>query len=301
MDKKEEIRNGFGIGIIEATKKDEHVVVLTADLGGSLRLDEFKKQFPERFIECGVAEQNMATIASGMANYGKIPFICSFATFSPARNWEQIRTTICLNNFPVKIVSSHAGIITGPDGVTHQALEDIALMRCLPNITVVVPCDAKEAEKATEASLEINGPLYLRLSREATDIITKTEDEFKIGKANILREGRDVTIVGCGWILSEALKAAEELSKEGVECEVLNMHTIQPIDSSALIKSVSKTGCLVSVEDHQVEGGLGSAIAQVLAVMHQFGQSGQPEDLARSYGLDVGAIKEKVKKAILRK
>jgi transketolase len=312
MMNKEEIRNGFGKGIVEIAKKDGRIMAITADLGGSLRLDEFKKQFPERFIECGVAEQNMATVASGMANYGKIPFMCSFGVFSPGRNWEQIRTTIAINNLPVKIVSSHNGVVTGPDGVTHQALEDIALMRCLPNMTVIVPCDAEEARKATIASVEVDGPVYIRLSREATPVLTGVNDEFKIGKANILREGKDVSIVGCGWILSEVMRAVTDLSSEGIECEVINMHTISSIDSDTLIKSVNKTGCVVSVEDHQVEGGLGSAIAQTLAllrpapqefvaVMHQYGQSGTAGELTKRYGLDAETIKQKVKKAIVRK
>ncbi len=312
MERNKATRDGFGKGIVEIAERDERVVAITADLGESLRLNEFKEKFPDRFIECGVAEQNMATIASGMANYGKIPFMASYAVFSPGRNWEQIRTTICINNLPVKIIGSHAGIITGADGVTHQALEDIALMRCLPNMTVVVPCDAEEARKTTTASVGIDGPVYIRLSREATPTLTKTSDEFKIGKANILREGRDVTVVGCGWILSEAMKAAEDLSKEGIECEVINMHTVSPIDSDTLVKSVSKTRCVVSVEDHQVEGGLGSAVAQTLAlvysapqefvaVIHQYGQSGTAEELIKKYGLDAETIKDRVKRVISRK
>jgi len=309
---KKSTRDGFGMGIIEIAQKDKRVVAISADLAESVRLKEFKEKFPERFTECGVAEQSMATIASGMANYGKIPFMASYAMFSPGRNWEQIRTTIAINNLPVKIIGSHAGIITGADGVTHQALEDIAIMRCLPNMTVIVPCDAEEARKATIASVEVTGPVYIRLSREATPVLTKEDDEFKIGKANILREGKDATIVGCGWILSEAVLAADDLAKEGIECEIINMHTVSPIDSDMLVKSVNKTGCLVSVEDHQVEGGLGSAIAQTLAftrptpqefiaVIHQFGQSGTVGELIKRYGLDAEAIKNKVRKVITRK
>ncbi|HAU07585.1 MAG: hypothetical protein UW46_C0013G0001 [Candidatus Yanofskybacteria bacterium GW2011_GWF1_44_227] len=306
------IRDGFGEGIVEAAEKDDRVVALTADLGGSLRLTEFKKKFPERFIECGVAEQNMATIASGIANYGKIPFMCSFAAFSPARNWEQIRTTIAMNGLSVKIIGGYAGVVTGPDGATHQALEDIALMRVLPNMTVVVPCDSEEARKATLALVDKDGPGYLRLSREKSPTITSIEDEFEIGRANILRDGSDVTIVGCGWILNEAMLAAVDLSKEGIECEIINMHTIQPFDSEAIIESVNKTKCVVSVEDHQIEGGLGSAVAQVLALMrpapqefiavrHRYGQSGTAAELIKEYGLDAETIKEKVKIAISRK
>ena len=311
MDKKS-TRDGLGIGIIEITQKDERIVAISAELAESGRLKEFKEKFPERFVECGVAEQNMATIASGMANYGKIPFMASYAIFSPGRNWEQIRTAIAINNFPVKIVGSHAGIITGADGVTHQALEDIAIMRCLPNMTVIIPCDAEEARKATIASVEIGGPVYIRLSREATPVLTREDDEFKIGKANILRAGKDVTIVGCGWILSEAILASEDLAKEGIECEVINMHTVSPIDTETLVGSVNKTGCIVSAEDHQVEGGLGSAIAQTLAfvrptpqefvaVIRQFGQSGTAGELIKRYGLDAESIKDKVRKVITRK
>ena len=309
---KRSIRDGFGMGIIEIAQRDERVVAISADLAESVRLKEFKEKFPERFVECGVAEQNMATIASGMANYGKIPFMASYAIFSPGRNWEQIRTAIAINNFPVKIVGSHAGIITGADGVTHQALEDIAIMRCLPNMTVIIPCDAEEARKATIASVEIGGPVYIRLSREATPVLTREDDEFKIGKANILRAGKDVTIVGCGWILSEAILASEDLAKEGIECEVINMHTVSPIDTETLVGSVNKTGCIVSAEDHQVEGGLGSAIAQTLAfvrptpqefvaVIRQFGQSGTAGELIKRYGLDAESIKDKVRKVITRK
>ena len=309
---KKSTRDGFGMGIVEIAQKYERVVAISADLAESVRLKEFKEKFPERFVECGVAEQNMATIASGMANYGKIPFMASYAIFSPGRNWEQIRTAIAINNFPVKIVGSHAGIITGADGVTHQALEDIAIMRCLPNMTVIIPCDAEEARKATIASVEIGGPVYIRLSREATPVLTREDDEFKSGKANILRAGKDVTIVGCGWILSEAILASEDLAKEGIECEVINMHTVSPIDTETLVGSVNKTGCIVSAEDHQVEGGLGSAIAQTLAfvrptpqefvaVIRQFGQSGTAGELIKRYGLDAESIKDKVRKVITRK
>jgi len=305
-------RDGFGKGIIELAQMNERVVVITADLAESVRLIEYKEKFPERFVECGVAEQSMATVASGMANYGKILFMASYAVFSPGRNWEQIRTTIAINNLPVKIIGSHAGVVTGADGVTHQALEDIALMRCLPNMTVIVPCDAEEARKTTLAVVEIDGPVYIRLSREAMPEITGQNSEFKIGKANILREGKDVTIVGCGWILSEAMKASEDLSKEGIECEVINMHTVSPLDSDTLIKSVNKTGCVVSVEDHQVEGGLGSAVAQVLAfarptpqefvgIIHQYGQSGTARELIKEYGLDAETIKDRVRKVIGRR
>src|SRR3989339_563893 len=217
------IRDGFGEGIVEAAEKDDRVVALTADLGGSLRLTEFKKKFPERFIECGVAEQNMATIASGIANYGKIPFMCSFAAFSPARNWEQIRTTIAMNGLSVKIIGGYAGVVTGPDGATHQMLEDIALMRVLPNMTVLSPCDAIEARRAVEAAVDIEGPVYIRLGREATPVFTTPKTPFEVGRAEVFFDGNDVAIIATGPLVHEALWAAKMLEKDGVSALVLNM------------------------------------------------------------------------------
>ncbi len=309
-------RDGYGKGLVKAGEKDERVVVLCADLTESTRSLEFKTKFPERFIELGVAEQNMALVASGLANYGKIPFISSYAAFSPGRNNEQIRTNICLNNVPVKIAGHHAGVSVGPDGATHQALEDIALMRVLPNMVVIVPCDAFEAEKATIASAVSarwrNKPTYIRFAREKTPVFTTTETPFEIGKANVLREGNDVTIIACGILVYEVLIASEELSKEGVECEVINSHTIKPFDEKTIIDSVKKTGAVVSVEEHQVNGGLGSVVAEVLSRNHptpqeyigikdRFGESGSSEDLIEFLGLGSNSIKEAVKKVISRK
>ena len=306
------IRDGYGHGLVEAGEKDERVVVLCADLTESTRSLWFKEKFPERFIEIGVAEQNMAVLASGMANYGKIPFISSYATFSPGRNNEQIRTNICINNMPVKIAGSHAGVSVGPDGATHQALEDIALMRVLPRMVVVVPCDAVEAQKATVAIAFNNQPSYIRLAREKSPVLTTKDSPFEIGRAEVFREGKDVSIVACGLVLYNALIAAEELVQEGIDCEVINSHTIKPIDKNTIITSAQKTGAVVSVEEHQVAGGLGSAIAEVLAsnfpvpqefigIQDRFGESGTPDELLEAFGLGINSIKNSVKKVITRK
>ncbi len=305
-------RDGYGKGLVAAGEKDERVVVLCADLTESTRSNLFAEKFPDRFIEMGVAEQNLALVASGLANYGKIPFISSYAVFSPGRNNEQIRTTIALNNVPVKIAGAHAGISVGPDGATHQALEDIALMRVLPNMTVVVPCDAVEAEKATIAAALNDKPTYLRFGREKSAVFTTSDTPFEIGKAIILRDGTDCAVIGCGILLHNALLAAEELSKEGIECMVINSHTVKPLDELAVIEAAQKTGAVVSVEEHQIAGGLGSAIAEVLSrnypvpqefigLHDRFGESGTAEELIEACGLGVSHIKEAVKKVINRK
>ncbi len=313
-------RDGYGLGLVEAGEKDEHVVVLSADLTESTRCHWFAEKFPERFIQCGVAEQNMATIAAGLANYGKIPFISSYAVFSPGRNNEQIRTTICINNVPVKIGGMHAGVSVGPDGATHQALEDVALMRVLPRMVVIVPCDAIEGQKATVAvALSASwrsSPTYLRFGREKSPVFTTRETPFEIGKAIILREsppaGGDAAIIGCGMLLYNALIAAEELSKEGIECMVINSHTVKPLDEKTIIEAAKKTGAVVSVEEHQIAGGLGSAIAESLARNYpvpqefvgthdRFGESGEPDELIEAFGMGVNSIKEAVKKVIKRK
>ena len=305
-------RDGFGAGLVAAGEKDQDVVALCADLTESTRMQWFAEKFPERFIEVGVAEQNLVTLASGLANYGKIPFIASYAAFSPGRNWEQIRTTVTLSNLPVKICGMHAGVSVGPDGATHQMLEDIALMRALPNMIVIVPCDAVEGQKATLAAASNGLPTYLRFGREKTEIFTTPETPFQIGRAEILRSGKDVSLVGCGGVLYNALVAAEELAQAGIECEVINSHTIKPLDEKAIIASVQKTGALVSLEEHQITGGLGSAIAESLArhrptpqefigIQDRYGQSGNTRELFQEYGLDVAAIKVAVKKVITRK
>lgn len=305
-------RDGYGLGLIEAGGKDQRVVVLCADLTESTRSQGFAEKFPERFIELGVAEQNMATVAAGLANYGKIPFISSYAVFSPGRNNEQIRTTISINNLPVKIGGAHAGISVGPDGATHQALEDIALMRVQPNMVVLVPCDAIETQKATVAAAFNGSPTYIRFGREKSAVFTTKDTPFEIGKAITFRDGKDVAIIGCGMLLYHALVAAEELSKEGIECMVINSHTVKPLDETAVIEAAKKCGAVVSIEEHQIAGGLGSAIAECLArnypvpqefigVQDRFGESGKPDELIEAFGMGIGSIKEAVKKVVARK
>lgn len=305
-------RDGFGKGLVEAGEKDQRVVALCADLSESTRTHWFQQKFPERFIEMGVAEQNLATVASGMANYGKIPFIASYSAFSPGRNNEQIRTTISLNHVPVKVVGSHAGVSVGPDGATHQQLEDIALMRVQPNMVVVVPCDAVEAQKATVGMAFNNEPSYLRLGREKSWVFTTPQTPFEIGKAEVFRDGQDVAIVGCGILLYNALMAAEELAKEQIDCMVINSHTIKPLDEKTIIEAAKKCGAVVSVEEHQINGGLGSAVAECLSrnypvpqeyigVQNRFGESGEPFELIEALGMGVGSIKEAVKKIMHRK
>ncbi len=294
-------RKGFGEGLVMAGKADESIVALTADLEESTQVEPFAKAFPDRFIEIGVAEQNLVTVASGLAAVGKKPFVTSYASFSPGRNWEQIRTTICLNNRNVKIVGCHAGVSVGPDGATHQMLEDIALMRVLPNMTVVVPCDSIEAAKATVELSRLNSPGYLRLAREKTAVITHDKTPFEIGKAVVMREGRDVSILACGPLLYEALKAAEELQKKNISVEVLNVATIKPLDTESILNSATKTKRVVTVEEGQAYGGLGGAVTEYLSqvmpvpirrvgVQDRFGQSGTIDQLWVEYQLDVSAI-----------
>jgi len=308
------IRNGYGTGLVKAGEANEQVVALCADLTESTRSEEFAKKFPQRFIEMGVAEQNLASVASGMAAMGKIPFITSYAMFSPGRNWEQIRTTICYNDRKVVIAGSHAGVSVGPDGGTHQALEDIAITRAIPRMEVVVPCDSVEAEKATLAAAASNAPTYLRLAREKTPIITTAETPFELGRANIFWTSKnpEVTIVVCGGLTYNALLAAKSLNESGVEVEVINLHTIKPLDTKTILASVKKSGAVVTVEEHQLAGGMGSAVAEFLATAYptpqefvavhdQFGQSGTPEQLIKHYKLDTPSIIKAVKKVLTRK
>ncbi|HEV3245286.1 MAG TPA: transketolase C-terminal domain-containing protein [Candidatus Paceibacterota bacterium] len=307
-------RDGFGAGLVEAAEADPRIVALCADLTESTRMEEFKKRFPERFVEIGVAEQNLATVASGMAAFGKIPFITSYATFSPGRNNEQIRTTISINQVPVKIVGSHAGISVGPDGATHQALEDIALMRVQPNMTVVSPCDAEEARKATLAVAKTNSPAYIRLGREKTPLMTTVETPFEFGKANVVwrSDAPQVALFATGPLLFNALCAGRDLEKGGIQATVINVHTIKPLDEETIVAEAKKAGAVVTVEEHQIAGGLGSAIAELLAqknpvpiefigVRDRFGQSGTPAELMEEYGLGVSYIMEAVKKIVGRK
>jgi transketolase len=302
-------RDGFGEGLVEVGRLNPNVVALSADLTESTRVHWFKEQFPERFVQMGVAEQNLATVASGMASVGKIPFIASYATFSPGRNWEQIRTTICYNNMPVKIVGAHAGISVGPDGATHQALEDIAILRALPNMTVLVPCDYVEARKATIAAVDWPGPVYIRLGREKTSVFTTPETPFEIGRAEVFRQGTDVTIIGTGFLVYEALKAADTLQAANVSVEVINVATVKPLDEDTILTSLKKTGCMVTVEEHQVQGGLGGAVAELSAekypvklrrvgIADRYGQSGNMEELMDEYGLTADDIVKAVKSVL---
>lgn len=307
-------RDGLGLGTIEAGKKDERVVVLSADLAESVRAEWFQKEFPDRYIEIGVAEQNLATVGAGLANYGKIPFITSYAAFSPGRNWEQIRTTIALNNVPAKVCGMHAGVQTGPDGATHQMLEDIAIMRAMPNMIVVVPADAEEGRKATFGAAFNGKPTYLRFGREKMAVMTTADTPFEIGKAYYLwkSEKPDVGIIGCGPLLYEALLAAKQLEKEGIRVSVLNSHTVKPLDEESVLSLAKEAGAIVTVEEHQTIGGLGGAVAEFLAKTHpapiefigmqdEFGQTGTAAELIKHYKLDASAIAEAVKKVKNRK
>ncbi|MEI7521998.1 MAG: transketolase C-terminal domain-containing protein [Candidatus Saccharibacteria bacterium] len=292
----EPIRKGFGRGLLEAGKRNENVVAVCADLTDSTQISLFAKEFPERFVEVGIAEQNLVTVGSGLAAQGKIPFVSSYAAFSPGRNWEQIRTTICLNDRPVKIVGSHAGLYTGADGATHQMLEDIALMRVLPNMVVIAPGDSLEAEKATLAMADDSRPNYIRLSREATPIMTTAKSPFEIGKAYVYTGGTDVTIISTGTMTYQAMLAAEMLFKDGIDAEVVHVPTIKPLDNVTILESARKTGLVITVEEAQINGGLGGAVAELLGeelpthikrlgMRDHFGESGKPEELFESFGL----------------
>lgn len=296
-------RDGFGKGLVEAAEADSQVLALCADLAESTRAHWFAEKFPERYVEIGIAEQNLAAVASGFANYGKIPFIMSYAAFSPGRNWEQIRSTVCLNDVPVKIVGAHAGISVGPDGATHQALEDIALMRVLPNMTVVVPADSEEARKATLAIAQTGKPAYIRLARAKTPVFTTTETPFEIGKAQTVytSEQAHVGIIACGSLVYQSILAAEELAKEGIKVSVMNLSTIKPMDERAVIEFAQSVNHIVTAEEHQIHGGMGSAVAEVLVQyaptkmsyigMHdRYGESGEPDELLAHFGLDKNGI-----------
>ncbi len=289
-------RNGFGEGLVIAGEEDPNVVALCADLTESTRIEGFKKKFPERYIEVGVAEQNLVTVASGLAAVGKIPFTSSYATFSPGRNWEQIRTTICYNDQPVKIIGSHAGISVGPDGATHQALEDIAIMRTLPNMVVICPADSIEAKKATIAMAKNGKPTYIRLSRAGMPVVTTEETPFEIGKALELTEGDDVTIIACGQMVFKALQAAKKLEEHKISARVINLHTIKPLDTKIILKAAEETGAIVTIEEHQFNGGMGGAVAElvsqsypvpikIIGIEDHFGESGEPAELLEKFGL----------------
>ncbi|MFM7088118.1 MAG: transketolase family protein [Candidatus Paceibacterota bacterium] len=307
------IRKGFGVGLARAGEENANVVALCADLTESTQMHLFKEKFPTRFIEIGVAEQNLVTVASGMSAMGKVPFCSSYAMFSPGRNWEQIRTTIAYNDRKVVIVGSHAGVSVGPDGGTHQALEDIALMRIIPNMEVYSPCDSVEAEKITRQITKTKKPTYLRLAREKTPVITTPETPCELGKAQIFWLPdvgvAEVGIIVTGGLTYNALVAAKELEAEGIKTKVLNLNCIKSLDTEAIIKLAKETKGIVTVEEHQTMGGMGSAVAEVLAqsypkriefvgVKDKFGQSGTPEELIKHYGMDKDSIKEAVKRII---
>ena len=305
-------RNGYGEGLVIAGDKNKDVVVLCADLTESTRSHKFREKFPNRFVQVGVAEQNMASVASGMAAVGKIPFISSYAMFSPGRNWEQLRTTVCYNEANVKVGGAHAGISVGPDGATHQAIEDVAIMRPIANMTIIVPCDSIEAKKATIAAAEMVGPVYLRFARSKTPVVTTQETPFQLGKIETFADGKDVVIIAMGTMVYEALIASQELEKEGVHAAVLNCHTIKPLDEAKIVEWARKCGCVVTAEEHQVMGGLGGAVSEVLSsqfpvpikrigVQNKFGQSGPPEELLKLYNLKSTDIVKAAKEAVRMK
>lgn len=304
-------RSGFGDGIVEIARKNENVVALTADLAGSLKLNQFIKEFPERFIQCGIAEANMISIAAGMTIGGKIPYTTTFANFSTGRVYDQIRQSVAYSGKNVKICASHAGLTLGEDGATHQILEDIGMMKMVPGMTVIVPCDYAQTRAATIAIADYVGPVYLRFGRPVWPIFTDGM-EFKIGKAQQLTEGKDVSIFACGHLVWIALEAEKILKEKGISAEVINIHTIKPLDAGAILKSIQKTGCAVSAEEHNIIGGLGDSIAQVAAknnpipqeyvgTKDTFGESGTPAQLLEKYGLDAAHIVQAAEKAISRK
>lgn len=309
---KKETRGGFGEGIYEAAKKNLNIVALTADLAGSLKLNAFMKDFPERFVQVGIAESNMMGIAAGLTIGGKIPYTTTFANFSTGRVYDQIRQSIAYSNKNVKICASHAGLTLGEDGATHQILEDIGLMRMLPGMTVIVPCDFNQTKAATMAIADHHGPVYLRFGRPKVANFTAADEKFEIGKAQLLSEGNDVTIFACGHLVWKAIEAARILATQNISVEVINIHTIKPLDESAVIASVTKTGCAVTAEEHQIFGGLGDLISGVIArnkpvpvemvaVKDSFGESGKPEELMKKYGIDTPDIVVAVQRAVQRK
>jgi len=312
--KKESLRSGFEKGILEAGETYEDVVVLSADVSKSVKVDSFKQKYPERYVECGVAEQNMAAVASGLANYGKVPFIAAYAVFSPGRNWEQIRTTIALSDLPVKIVGTHAGVSVGEDGATHQALEDITLMRVLPNMQILVPVDAEEAHKAIVSCVSNGKPTYVRIPRYDVPLFTTKDTPFEEGKAEYLwrSENPQVAIMGAGPLMYEALLAAKELELQGIGTSVLNLHSIKPMDIGKVLEAGNDARAIVTVEEHQILGGVGGTIAEIfaqntptpiemVAIHDEFGQSGTAEELLESYGLNKNGITEAVKRVLNRK
>ncbi len=306
-------RDGYGTGLVQAGEGNPNVVALCADLTESTRSQAFADKFPERFFELGVAEQNMLGLACGLALGGKIPYLASYAVFSPGRNWDQLRVSAAYSNLHIVVAGAHAGVSVGPDGATHQALEDIAMLRAVPNVSIIVPCDAEEARKATLAAAHLDGVVYLRFGREKTPVITTDQTPFVVGKITTLVEGSDVSIIACGPLVAEALFAARELeATHSISAEVINCHTIKPLDRSGLITSMQKTGCAVTVEEHQIIGGLHGAIAELTAqerpipiepvgMPNAFGESGEPRELLAKYGMTSEAIIHAAQRAVSRK
>ncbi len=305
-------RDGFGQGLVDAAEHNEAIVGLTADLNESTRMDGFSKMHPDRFWDVGVAEQNMMGIAAGLALAGKVPFITSYATFSPGRNWDQLRVSVCYSKANVKVIGCHSGLSVGPDGATHQGLEDIAITRVLPNLIVLAPCDSHEAYQATQALAKYHGPVYMRLTREKTPIFTHQTQPFVIGRAYSVAAGRDVTIITAGPVAYEVLQAVTLLKKDKIDCDVILTPTIKPLDKTTILASVEKTQAVVTVEEHQIDGGLGGAVAELLVehapvplervgMPNSFGESGQPAELFAKYGLDRQAIVSAVRRVLSRK
>ena len=312
IQNQKDTRSGFGEGLLEAGRRNPKVVAFCADLTGSLKMGDFAKEFPERFFQTGIAEANMVNMAAGMALSGFVPFTGTFAAFATGRVYDQIRQSVAYSNKNVKIAASHAGVTLGEDGATHQILEDIGLMKMLPNMTVIVPCDFNQTKNATIAAAEYDGPVYLRFGRPKVPNFTPVDEKFVIGKAQMLQEGTDVTIFACGHLVWKAVQALPILKEMDINAELINIHTIKPLDVEAVLKSVGKTRCVVTAEEHQRNGGLGDSIAQVLAlnmpcpmemvaVNDVFGQSGTPDELLKAYHLDTPDIVEAVKKVVARK
>ncbi len=305
-------RDGFGEGLVELGRKNAKVVVVSADLTESTRAGWFKEKYPDRFVSCGVAEQDMIGVGAGLALAGKLPFVCTFGVFASGRAWDQIRVSLAYMNLNVCIVGTHGGLTVGEDGATHQALEEMVLMRSLPNMTVVIPADGVQAKRATIMSITVPGPVYLRLGRNKMPVFTKETDPFEFGKAQVVRRGRDVTVIACGVMVYEALQAAELLAREGIDLEIINLHTVKPIDVPTILASVRTTNAVVTAEEHTIVGGMGSAVSEVLSqhypvpvvmlgVDDQFGESGTPEQLLDRFGLTRGGVVRAVKQVLARK
>ncbi|MDF2522985.1 MAG: transketolase [Clostridiales bacterium] len=305
-------RDGYGHGLVELGEKNPEVVALGGDITASVRVDWFRDRFPDRFISIGIAEQNQMGVAAGLSLAGKVPFVTNYGVFLAGRAWDQIRTTVCYGNLNVKLGGAHGGISVGPDGATHQALEEVSIMRCLPNMKVIVPADSVETKKATIAAGETFGPIYIRFGREKVPVITNEETPFEIGKAYCVREGTDVAIIACGVMVYEGLVAAEALAKEGISVMVINNHSVKPMDERTIIEAAQMTGAVVTAEEHQVAGGMGSAVLEVLAqncpvpvkmvgIYDRFGESGDPETLMREFGLTPEALVKAVKEVVAKK